>query len=372
MRLNNSQKAFLSLVRAGLWEQEVHLLSFQNVDLKVIYRLSQEQSVLGLVAAGLEHVSDVILPKEEVLTFVGEALQLEQRNIAMNYFIGVIVEKMRKAGIYTLLVKGQGIAQCYERPLWVACGDVDFFLSKDNYPKAYELLAPLASRVDEEHINNRHIALCIDPWEVELHGTLHSNLWRSIDAVVDKAQEDVFYGGAVRSWMNGGTQVFLPRIDEDVIFVFTHILQHFYKEGIGLRQICDWCRLLWTYKGAYNSKLLESRLQRMGIMSEWKAFAYLAVNTLGMSEEAMPFYDSGSKWSRKSIKILSFILETGNFGHNRDYSYYEKYPYVVYKAISLWRHTGDCLKYLTIFPLDSIKIWISMIRVGFSFLAKRK
>ena len=29
-----------------------------------------------------------------------------------------IVDKMREKDIYTLLVKGQGIAQCFERPLW--------------------------------------------------------------------------------------------------------------------------------------------------------------------------------------------------------------------------------------------------------------
>ena len=36
----------------------------------------------------------------------------------MNYFIGVMTEKMTEAGIRSVLVKGQGGARCCERPLW--------------------------------------------------------------------------------------------------------------------------------------------------------------------------------------------------------------------------------------------------------------
>lgn len=35
----------------------------------------------------------------------------------MNQFVGRLMADMRKAGIYTLLVKGQAVAQCYEKPL---------------------------------------------------------------------------------------------------------------------------------------------------------------------------------------------------------------------------------------------------------------
>ena len=119
-------KAFMALVRAGLWEKDVRLLRYGSIDFKAICRLAEEQSVVGLVAAGVEHVTDVKVPKDDVLTLVGSALQIEQRNLAMNNFIGAIVERMREADIYTLLVKGQGIAQCYERPLWRVSGDVGF------------------------------------------------------------------------------------------------------------------------------------------------------------------------------------------------------------------------------------------------------
>lgn len=372
MRLDDNQQAFFALLRAGLWEQDVCLGQFGNIDYSVIYKLAEEQSVVGLVAAGLEHVVDAKVPKEDALTFIGTALQLEQRNTSMNRFIGEIIDKMRTKDIYALLVKGQGIAQCYERPMWRSCGDVDLFLSGDNYKKTAEYLRPVASSVDEENEYNQHLSMTVDSWVVELHGTLRSGLWRRIDRVLDDVQRAAFYDGKVRSWMNGKTQVFLPGADEDVVFVFSHILQHFFKEGIGLRQICDWCRLLWTYKDSLDVKLLEQRLRSMGIMTEWKAFASLAVNYLGMPDNTMPLYSASKKWARKTDKIIDFILETGNFGHNRNYSYYKKSPYLMFKAISFWRHSKDTFKHSLIFPKDATLVWLERLNEGIKMVAKGK
>ena len=47
---------------------------------------------------------------------------------------------------------------------------------------------------------------------------MHTNLSRGIDRWIDKVQEDMFYGGNVRSWLE--YSCFLPSPDYDVIFVF--------------------------------------------------------------------------------------------------------------------------------------------------------
>lgn len=370
MKKDNTIEAFFALIRGGLWEKDVCLAQYSKINYEDIYRLAEEQSVFGLVAAGCEHVVDVKTPQEVTLQLVGQTLQLEQRNLAMNHFIEVIVDKMRQADIYTLLVKGQGIAQCYERPLWRNSGDIDFFLSEENYKKAKYYLVPLASKVDEENPISLHQGLTIESWLIELHGSLRSRLWNRIDRVIDEVQGEVFYSGAVRSWMDGNTRVFMPRADEDVIFVFTHILQHFFRGGVGLRQICDWCRLLWTHRETLNNKLLESRLKKMSIITEWEAFCALAANHLGMPVEALPCYVPSKTASKIGDKVLSLILETGNFGNNRDYSYYKK-SFLIRKSISLWRHIWDNIRYFSMFPLDSIRVLIMMINMGIEDIIKQ-
>lgn len=368
--MNNNRQAFFTLVQAGLWGKEVQLLPLGKIDFSQVLSLAEEQSVVGLVAAGIEQVRDTRVAKADVLQFIGQSLQLEQQNAAMNYFIGVIVDKMREEGIYTLLVKGQGIAQCYEKPLWRSCGDVDLFLDEENYKKAYAFLSPMAQPIDEENQSNLHLGMTIDPWVVELHGTLRSGLGKRIDREIDSIQEKTFKEGRVRVWRNGDTDVFLPAPDDDVIYVFSHILQHFFKGGIGLRQICDWCRLLWTYRDTIDKGLLEARIKRMGLMSEWKTFAALAVEWLGMPVDAMPFYDSSARWKRKAKKVVAIVLETGNFGHNIDRSYYDKYPYLIFKIISWWKYTCDSLRHMMIFPRDAVRVWFLRFRVSAKAVAK--
>ena len=188
-------EVFLELVRAGLWEKDVRLLLYGNINYNEVLRLAEEQSVVGLVTAGLEHIADVKAPQEDVLQFIGSSLQIELQNKAMNVFVANLIEKLRKEDVYTLLVKGQGIAQCYERPLWRACGDVDLLLCDSNYKKAKKRLIPLAQSVDEENEYNQHLALTIQQWPVELHGTLRGGLWGKIDGVLDEIQNSVFLKG---------------------------------------------------------------------------------------------------------------------------------------------------------------------------------
>lgn len=310
MRKSNTIEAFFALMQGGLWEKEVSLSSLGEIDYVKVLRLSEEQSVLGLVTAGLEHVVDYKVPQKTLLQFIGETIQLEQRNSAMNAFIAHVVQKMREEDIYTLLVKGQGIAQCYERPLWRTSGDIDLFLSDTNYEKAKSLFLPLSSGQKEERRYSKELGLDVDGWFVELHGTQRTGLSTRMDVVIDEVQHDVFFGGSVRSWINEKTHVFLPGVNEDIFFVFTHFIKHLYKEeGVCLRQVCDLCRLIWIYRDKVDSRLLESRIRRAGLMSEWKSFAALAVNYFGMPIEAMPLYNENANYKRKVDRIIDSILD---------------------------------------------------------------
>lgn len=370
--LDNNQQAFFALVRVGLWaDTTVHGEGFldepsgkagrkihgaEQVDWEKVYQLAEEQSVVGIVLAGIEK-SNIKPPQELLLQWIGEVQIIEQQNLTMNKFVAKFISFLRKNDVYTLLVKGQGIAQCYERPMWRACGDVDLLLSAENYSKAKKVLTPLASNVDDENIERKHLAMKIDNWTVELHGTMFGGWSKRVDKLVGEAQDDCFLSGSVRSWDNSETQVFLPSPNNDVIFVFTHILQHFFIEGIGLRQICDWCRLIWTYRDDLDLGLLEKRLTSANLMPKWKSFATLAVEYLGMDPQIMPFYSADAKWKRKADNILPLILETGNFGHARDMSYKGKVGLVERLYISLKRHTHDGYVRARVFPQDAVRVW---------------
>lgn len=383
---DNSIKTFFALLRAGLWGDENTDIRIEgSTDWYKVYRLATEQSVLGLVLAGLEH-SDVRPPQVLLLQWIGEVQMIEQRNKEMNVFIVELIGKLRWADVYTLLVKGQGVAQCYEKPLWRCSGDIDLLLSNDNYLKAKRALIPLASEVANEDETTKHLALVINGFDVELHGKMPFIISKRVDDGIDDVLDDLFCRGNVRSWDCNGTQVFLPSPDNDVILVFTHFLHHFFIEGVGLRQICDWCRLLYTYRDTLNYRLLESRIRKMGLMSEWKAFYNLASRYLGMPdldlrltsvESATSRHSSNkfcsehdsiaefmvcdSRFNKKADRILELVLESGNFGHNKDLSYRVKYKGFTYKLVSLWRRLCDFGIFAKIFPLDTPRFFVTYV-----------
>ena len=112
---NNNQETFLKILQAGLWKETGanHNLDLEGkVDWEEVYQLAEEQSVIGVCLAGIEH-STIKPPQELLLQWIGEVQLLEQQNKAMNKFIADLIEKLRKEDIYTILVKGQGVAHCY-------------------------------------------------------------------------------------------------------------------------------------------------------------------------------------------------------------------------------------------------------------------
>ena len=363
--INNSKDVFLELLRAGLWENhdEFHISGFkvqESVDWDEVYRLAEEQSVTGVVLAGIEH-SQVKPPQELLLQWIGEVQILEQQNKAMNEFVAKLIEDFHKKDIYALLVKGQGVAQCYERPLWRTSGDIDLLLDDGYYEKAKALLIPLADEAQNEDIRKKHQAIIIKGFDIELHGKMPFGLSRNADKILDEVIEDVLKRGGARVWTYNNSDIYLPSADNDVILVFTHFLHHFFIEGVGLRQICDWCRLLYTYKDKLNYGLLESRIRKMGLMSEWKAFYNLASRYLGMPalESELTIHDS--RFDKKADRIMELVLESGNFGHNKDLSYRTRYSGLTYKIVAAWRRLKDFASLVPVFPLDAPSFYLTYI-----------
>lgn len=365
-RKDINQQAFFELLRTGLWGNGNPDIRIDgSTDWQEVYQLAQEQSVQGLVLQGIDwfkvQSSKFNTPQVLLLQWIGEVQVIEQRNKEMNAFIAELIEKLRKNDVDALLVKGQGVAQCYEKPLWRCSGDVDLFLSDSNYEIAKRVLVPLASEVETEYVGSKHLGMTIDGWVVELHGSLRVGLPNKINRVLDDIKTDTFNRGNMRSWMNGRTQVFLLGKENDIVYVFVHFLNHFYKEGVGLRQICDWCRLMWMYRDKIDWKKVESRIKEMGLLSEWKAFYALAVFYLGL-----PFTVDGllldseqelERYRRKADRIMDFILKAGNMGHNRDMSHFSRYPYLIRKCVSMGRRISDLINHARIFPLDSLRFF---------------
>ncbi len=382
-------RAFLALASAGLWgEWGKGTVPWKDVDWEVVLQLAREQALAGIVASAFD-TGDLVFEIQDVVdhsqskALAKKVYSIEQRNIGMNNFIVKLFAELQSNGLHPVLLKGQGVAQSYLNPLRRNPGDVDVLLGADEYEAAKKLLMPKASKTIADKENEKHTAFVLSGFIVELHGTLCLLLGKKIDAQMDILYERIFaqkkfstieFSGLADA---SGNQINLPEINIDVLYVFCHMLQHFFTGGIGLRQVCDLCRLLYTYRDEIDCEWLSVELEKMGLWAEWKSFGALAVDYLGMRPEYVPFLAEdeakgdgiAAKWHRKARRIMAYILSTGNMGKNRDDSYKKKYPYVIKKLISLMKIISNFWRLARIFPGDAALVSLKGVREGMTDLA---
>ena len=352
--MKSSEYYFLELLKAGLWERVTILEGKGPIAFDKVYQLAQEQSVVGVLASGLEFVRNRHFKKQEVISFVKQVYSIERKNVEMNDFLITLFNWMNENGIFAVLVKGQSVARKYQRPLWRVSGDIDLLLEKDQYIKALKFFSEKCVCTEKEDIYKKHIAFRADSFALELHGSFRTGIDARLDREMDVIYDDVFSNSTFESWQYKGVSIPVLAPHQEVIHLFVHIQKHFFKGGIGLRQICDWCRALWVSREEIDSTRLRLDLKRLGLFSEWEVFTSLAVDYLGMPQEAMPLYNHNKK-SQAGI-ILKRILVFGNFGGNRDVSYRSRIKSSFFrKTFTLFRQALDNLYVVRVFPLDAFR-----------------
>ena len=359
-----AEKLFFGLLRSGLWGATPELpgTAPSGEDWQKVYGLSMSQTVVGLVTDGAAACPADFVPKPVSLKLMASLIGTEKTNAVMDSHVSRFVSLLESRGVQPILVKGQAVAQCYIHPSGRMPGDIDLVIDPGQYEAAKAVITPIADSVGIEGVANLHFGAMLGSVELELHGTVHTSLGRKINDVLDSAQALLYREGGCRFWNCCGTQVRIPSVDFDALFIFTHLLQHFFCGGLGLRQLCDWARVLHTHYGAIDRALLESRLTQMGLLSEWKTFVGFLVDYLGLPEEEAPLYDV--RFGPKTDKLWSYIERVGNFGKNRGLRDRSKDPYLIRKTESLIVNSQDFLHHIRIFPLDSFRFFWYYFKSG--------
>ena len=245
--------AFLTLLRAGLWEDQAQdtasCLQDQCFPLSAeewsdVLLMARSQTVIGLVFSGISRLPDELMPQPEQLAlWAAETDGLERRNRGMNAVLTEFAGKFIGAGLHPVLQKGQGVARLYAQPLLRRSGDIDlFFPEPGENAKALELIRKegiqINAAADGSHCYRYRNVI------VEHHPDL-LDICRP--AAKRKIGEEIRRFGYVGSGIVPGLRVPHPALN--LLLLSTHILKHAMGKGIGLRQLCDYARACFVYSG---------------------------------------------------------------------------------------------------------------------------
>lgn len=325
--------AFFTLLRAGLWGEtpDGSCFPLQEKEWNLLYGQARKQTVEGIVYDGLLLLPDPYFPPRAVLLqWTAGVDALERRNKRMNRVIGEQNRWFEENGIEAWLLKGQGVAACYEQPLHRSCGDIDwYFPHPQDYEKTVSLLKEKGIRVERQA--GFSLAYSWGGFVVEHHSRLldiHNPL---ANAYLKRIIEKESVRPAV--WEEAGMRILLPSPVLAHLLVNTHILKHMLAFGIGLRQLCDSARVCYRYQEVGEGVLLEKIYRRIGIGRWIQLLNRLLIKELGMPGACSPFplaVSANPEW------MLEEIWQGGNFGfYDRRFGQNEKEPRK--KRTHVWR-----------------------------------
>jgi hypothetical protein len=282
-----------------------------------VLRLAEEQTVTGIVYDGISQLDAELLPGKELqMQLATKVLQTENRNRKVDAVAKDVSKRLSDAGIRTVILKGQGVAREYAKPEHRQPGDIDMYVCNGKISEARNLSKTW--NISDANENSKHYFFEIDGAHVELHRKLVNT-------------QLFIYAGRFNSWLMQRMDTTGRTIDgfevpdrmSAAAFEFYHLFHHFMNEGVGLRQVCDWCRCLHNAHGELDTALLKRSLYHCGMLHSWRAFGCMAVKYLGLPREEMPLYEDTDE--AKASKILDIILRIGNFGHNMHHTRSKNY-----------------------------------------------
>ena len=364
---------FFHILKSSLWGDNAILdaSGLSRNDVMGALRIAKAQTVLGIVANEVlktDSLSALLTDEDKagLKRFVMSNLATGQ--MLNNALVNSVLE-LRKHGIDPVLLKGQGIAKYYPMPELRQCGDIDIYVGQEQFAKSCEVIGAMST--PEDHQGDipslKHFHTRIGKAFIEIHRYTDVYWPKRLDRVYQRISDEGMSEGLV-SLDFAGVQVMSPAVDFNVFFIFNHFWHHFIADGVGLRQICDWVRLLHVNKGRIDLDKLSSVLREMGLMKEWQVFGCIAVDTLGLPVEEMPFYDA--KYRMKAEKVLALIMREGNFGQENLKGYNRPKGYVAGKWYSFKHRFGRNLRVLRLFPFEALqhisKVFVCGIGVMFS------
>lgn len=305
-----SVNLFLQLVRSCLWEKE--LVNFNlGQRFEEIMQLAKQQTLLGLVIKPMLD-NNLIDDRGTVLSFIASLMAIQKRNEFVNYQMSQFCKFLNEHKVWYIVVKGQVAAQWYPDSSTRMSGDVDFLINKDEAATVEHLIANSFHAKLTKDIYEKHSEFTINNVLYEMHYDLvkfYVNKNREYWASLMKSEE-------LDSMRVGETMVPTLSPTSSVLYVFIHLFFHLIESGVSLRQMCDWMMCLHANREKTDYQLLERHLRGLGLMKAYTSMGAIMVDKLGLPEKEFGF--EISKLDRKrSKRILSDIIEMGNFGRNK-------------------------------------------------------
>lgn len=275
----------------------------QVTDWKSIISLAQKHKLINLLALSVDLYPQELKPDADICKYLKRELKIElSRNECQIYSANEMQRCFEEQKIYNLVLKGINTKKRYPESILRSMGDIDIlykYSQQQMIKNAMDALGYINFREGRKH---DHYSM--PPFvEVELHrellaadakyGSYYNDIWSRCHP---KAECEYTYEMS---------------LEDEFIYNFIHLIEHFEEGGIGIRFIID----IYVYNHLTNldSNYVETELKNLGVSEFYK-------NIVLLSEYWFDTKKTTIDESKKKIieKLELFILSNGLYGNDNN------------------------------------------------------
>lgn len=340
-------EVYLDFLRFSIGSQTNLSFPLKEMDWGGLFEFAKKQAIVGTLFVGINkfNAKEIGIPYDILYEWISLSEQIKIQNKILNKRAVEVSQFLSKAGYRNCILKGQGNALLYPDAYSRTSGDIDIWIEgsrkeinrfvKENFPKAHGGYTHIDFPIFEDVI-------------VEVHyipSSMYSHKFNRRLQLFYTTHADEQYTNVVKLPDNSGA-ICVPTPMFNIVHQMSHIMNHFFVEGIGLRQFVDYYYLL---KSLSQDKLncdVKSLFKDLGLYKFSKGVMWILKEAFGLDESYLlvePDRVTG-------LLILREIQIGGNFG------FYDK-RYSLRKYGAIGRGVSDTyrlFKMTKYFPSESL------------------
>lgn len=331
---------FFELIRVALGSQDGLSRQLQAYEWDELFDLARKQSLVGICFVALQRLSATTeegyirigMRKGTYLTWMAKASCICVQNQLQSEQLLRVSQFLENKGHRTIFMKGLVCGSRYPDPLFRQCGDIDFVVKREEFKDVMKELEEVA-QVDHDLIHEHHGMARIDDVTLEPHFKIH-NFQNPLNDRMMAGFQRKLLERKERRFMALGAEERVAEVfpmEFEGMHMVSHMVNHVYEEGLGLRQVMDFAFWIKKIKDSgeqlfrsatsvqvrrevreFNFELYHYYLERMHMTRAARIFTCICERLFSIDHSIMNYV-----YSEKELTFADYMLKdimaVGNF-----------------------------------------------------------
>lgn len=282
----------------------------QSMDWSELKVFAAKQAIVGVVFEGVKLCRQQYpeyVERQEVMRWLYATEKKRRHFEVVNRRVADLSEMFAQSGLRSCILKGQGLALMYPNPESRAAGDIDIWVEGDRKTITDFVHSKTPGTFEQFHHIDFPIYKDVD---VEVH-YLPSQMASPLH---NRRLQNYYKSHQAEQFANNnpvlGKHVCTPTNGFNAIFLLSHMMRHFFNEGIGLRQFIDYYYLLKQGFSDAEKEEFCKAVNYLGMKKFAGAVMWILEKVLGLDHRYLLMQPN----DKAGEFLAEEIFETGNFG----------------------------------------------------------